>query len=132
MGAENGNYGTHARYEVALAPAAIRAVLGLRGPHDREELATTLRTELMTGPNATVGLELRLDSDGNAGQNGCGNAVYTVVPLSFNGYTVLYRPMTAEELARLRRERNRPVDDCGFYVIDILPAESAFGRPRLV
>ena len=117
-------------YEVTLGPAAIRVVLGMR---DRKELADALRTELVDGPNADK--ELSFDSDGNA-QTDPGlpsGMVYTATPLSFDGYTALHRPMNGNELARLSREQGRPVSERGFYVFDILSAESGFMRgPRLV
>jgi hypothetical protein len=117
-------------YEVTLGPAAIRVVLGLR---DRKELADALRTELVNGPNADK--ELSFDSDGNAQTDPDmpSGLAYTATPLSFDGYTALHRPMTPAELARLRREQGRPVADRGFYVLDILSAESGFTRgPRLL
>ena len=55
-------------------------------------------------------------------------AVYTATPLSFGGYVVIHRPLTEAEIRRLRIEKGRSTADCGFYVIDILPAESAFNR----
>jgi hypothetical protein len=116
-------------YEVTLGPAAVRAVAGSR--HLRE-LAAALRTELINGPNAHNQVELEFDHDGNAVYSGVpGGTRYTVLPLSLNGYTAIYRPMSGEELKRLEEEQNRPVADLGFYVVDILPAESAFSRPRL-
>ena len=115
-------------YEVTLGPAAIRVVLGLK---DRKELADALRTELVNGPNADK--EVRFDSDFNAQTNPrvLSGVVYTATPLSFDAYTALHRPMTPAELARLSREQGRPVADRGFYVLDILSAESGFAsRPR--
>jgi hypothetical protein len=126
-------YATDKPYEVILGPAAIRIVLGLRDPDDRKELAYALRTELTGGPNADK--ELRFDSDGNAPDYVVpglpSGHVYTAIPLSFNGYTALYRRLTEGELRRLRREQGRPVSRFGgFYVFDLLSAGSAFGRPR--
>jgi hypothetical protein len=119
-------------YEVTLGPGAVRILLRLG---DWEELAEALRTELVDGPNA--GTELRFDADGNAevhvASHGPGCVIYTATPLSCDGYTALHRPMTKEELERLSREVEGPVADRGFYVVDILPAESGFTRgPRRV
>lgn len=122
-------------YEVALGPAAVRTILGLPDPGERDELAGTLRTELLNGPNAhndyTFDSDARTYSDPEAAS---GKAVYTATPLSFAGYTAIHRPLTSEELERLRREQGLSTAELGFYVIDILPAESAFTRgvPRLV
>ena len=84
------------KYEVVLGPAAIRTVLGLPDP-ERKELADALRTELLDGPNADE--EARFD--------GPDNVVYRGTPLSFDAYVALHRPMTKEELKRLRREQGR-------------------------
>lgn len=122
-----------ATYEVTLGPSAIRVVLGLPSLQDRKELADALRTELVDGPNADK--ELRFDSDGNAQTDPRvpSRVVYTATPLSFDAYTALHRPMTGGELSRLRREKGRPVAGRGFYVLDILSAESGFTRgPRLL
>lgn len=119
-----------ASYAVVLAPAAIRFVMVLRA-EDREELADTLRAELMDGPNAANEIPLRFDSDGIVDPGVPGGVDYTVTPLSFNGYSAVHRPMTSAELRRLRLERGGPVNGPGIYVIDILTAESAFRRPRL-
>ena len=127
--------GVNDAYEVVLGPPAIRTVLGLPDPGERKELADALRTELMNGPNThneyTFDSDVRAYSDRGAGP---GRAVYTATPLSFAGYTAVHRPLTSEELRRLRREQGASTDALGFYVIDILPAESAFTRtvPRLV
>ncbi len=125
----------HTAYEVVLAPAAIRTVLSLPDPGERKELADALRTELVGGPNAHN--EVRFDSDVRAYPDpgaGPGRVIYTATPLSFHGYTVVHRRLTREELKRLRREQGRSTASLGFYVIDILSADSAFGRsaPRLV
>ena len=120
-------------YEVILAPAATRAVLGLGDPSDLKELADALRTELAGGPNAHK--EIRFDAAGNfASSTGGGSpgAVYTATPLSSGGYTAIHRPMTAAELRRLRSELGRRVSRSGFYVLDLLPPEAGFiGRIRL-
>jgi hypothetical protein len=126
-----------AAYEVTLGPAAIRVVLSLANPA-RITLAHALLTELSDGPNA--GKEVRFDSDvGGYADPGddAADRSYTATPLSFAGYTAIHRLMTEAEITRLRAERaeeGRPVGDRGFYVFDILAAESAFIRtvPRLV
>lgn len=115
-------------YEVTLAPAAARMIRSLPDP---EKLAYSLSIEFVGGPNADK--ELRFDGNAQVCMGpvvSCG-AIYTATPLSFDGYTALYRPMTRKELRRLERERGRLVTCRGFYVLDILPAESAFiRRPR--
>lgn len=114
-------------YEVALGPAAIRALETLPGLSDQKELVGALRTELMNGPNAHN--EYRFDSAGAYDDpGGTVRVVYTATPLSFAGYIAVHRRMTREELRRLRRERRRRTAVRGFYVIDILAVESAFGR----
>lgn len=116
-------------YEVTLGPAAERAIMRARYPR---ELAAALRTELVDGPNAHNQVEFGFDNDGNTVYPGVpGRVVYTAVPLSFNAYTAVYRPMAKDELDRLADELGRAVADCGFYVVDILSAESSFSRPRL-
>jgi hypothetical protein len=60
--------------------------------------------------------------------------IYTASPLSFDGYTAIHRRLTKEELKRLRHDKRPSTAEQGVYVIDILPAESAFSRtvPRPV
>lgn len=115
-------------YEVALGPAAVRMII--RSP-DPAELGRALSAELIDGPNAAA--EVRYDGDAEVCSQPMrpSRAIYTATPLSYNGYTALHRPMTAAELTRLAREQGRPVAGTGCYVLDILPAESAFiRRPR--
>ena len=120
--------GSNRAYEVALAPAAIRLFQRLKNL-DQRQLAEALQTELANGPNN--GNEIRFDSyvrgsvDPGAGQD---DVFYTATPLSYAGYTAVHRPMTEDEIQRLRREQGRTMALQGFYVIDILPAESAFSR----
>lgn len=120
-------------YEVVLGPAAIRAILSLPDLGQRRELAAALGTELINGPNAHN--EYTFDSDLQAHNPGEGQtrAVYAATPLSFAGYTAVHRGLTSEEFNRLRREQGPSAAVLGLYVIDILPAESAFTRtvPRL-
>jgi hypothetical protein len=116
-------------YEVTLGPAAERVIMRARYPR---MLAAALRTELIDGPNAHNRVEFGFDDDGNTVYPGVpGGVVYTAVPLSFNAYTALYRPMAKEELDRLTDELGRPVADRGCYIVDVLSAESSFSRPRL-
>jgi hypothetical protein len=116
-------------YEVTLGPAAERAMTGLGCPR---ELVACLQTELLDGPNAHNQVEIWFDDEGNAVYPEVpGGVRYTALPLSFNGYTALHRPMTKDELVRLENEQDRLVADRGCYVVDILPAEAAFSRPRL-
>jgi len=119
-------------YEVVLAPAASRVIVGLRRA-DQEGLDQALAAELRNGPNAAK--EVRFDSsiDADVMPSEAEHAVYTATPLSFCGYTALHRPMTPTELDRLAKQEDRATADEGYYVIDILPAETAFRRwPRPV
>lgn len=104
-------------YEVTLGPAAKRAVLGLRTESDANGLADALRQELADGPNADKQYEFNV-----------ADKTYTATPLSFDGYTAVHRPMARGELRRLGREERRRVADRGFYVLDILRAESGYLR----
>jgi hypothetical protein len=116
-------------YEVVLAPAAKRAVLGMRLAKDRDRLADALRVELAGGPNA--GKKYQFDPyDGGrdyADRGASALTVYTAVPLSFDGYIAIHRPMSREEIQRLRREQGYAARR-GFYVLDILPVDSGFTR----
>jgi len=115
-------------YEVTLGPAAIQ-VLTVADPSDRKELAAALRGELMDGPNADKEFPFDADGLGATDPDACPpGAVYTATPLSFGGYTVIHRPLTEAEIWRLQTEKGRSTVDRGFYVIEILPAESAFNR----
>jgi len=126
--------GVNSAYEVVLGPAAIRAIIGLPDLNDRNGMAAALRTELMYGPNSRS--EYRFDSDVQAysGRTGGGRVIYTATPLSFGGYTAIHRQLNEDELRLLRKEERPSTADQGVYVIDILPAESAFNRtvPRPV
>jgi hypothetical protein len=117
-----------AMYEVILGPAAERAFKELGTSSGRAMLKTALQTELIDGPNAAYRHEFEIGSDYN--KNPYRGLAYSALPLSFGGYTAVYRSMSSEELMRLKVEQGRSVSDCGFYVADILPAESAFSRPK--
>lgn len=122
--------GRKAVYEVVLAPAAHRVVCCMAMP-ECAGLTEALRIELSDGPNS--GKEIRFGSsvwpDADPGE---AEAVYTATPLSFDGYTVIHRALSEAEIKRLEEQLGRPTMSWGFYVIDILPAESAFRRwPRL-
>ena len=127
-----GGGGRSTKYEVVPAPAAIRTILGLSDP-ERKELADALRTELLDGPNADK--EARFDADMRPCGQACGphDVVYTGTPLSFGAYVAVHRPMTKEELERLRRNRAASLPGRGFYVLDILPPapHSRAGRGSL-
>jgi hypothetical protein len=116
-------------YEVVLGPAAKRAVLGLPLAKDRDRLADALRVELSDGPNADK--EYQFDPyDGGRDyidRSASVQTVYTATPLSFDGYIAIHRPMVKEELQQLRREQSHAARR-GFYVLDILPADSGFTR----
>jgi hypothetical protein len=120
-------------YEVVLAPAAIRFIAALRA-EDQAGLCEALQLELDNGPNTDT--EIHIDSSiaADASPGTQVNTAYTATPLSFGGFTAIHRALKKAEIGRLERERGpgRPIADHGFYVIDILPAESAFRRwPRL-
>jgi hypothetical protein len=117
-------------YVVKLAPAAERIIRAL-DPHDQQGLDRVLAEELADGPNADK--EIRFDSDGGAyvyagNDDADGGVGYTATPLSFKAYTAIHRPMTEAELSRVSWEQGDPAAERGFYVFEILPAESAFTR----
>ena len=120
--------GMTAEYDVVLGPAAVRAIQDLRDETARAELAAALRSELLQGPNAAIEVEFRLDSDAHEAPD----RAYKATPLSFGGYTAIHRRLTQDELWLTGQERNHAAADCLLYVVDIVPAESAFMRPRLV
>ncbi len=112
------------RYELVLAPAAVRALLSLSDPA-RMELAGVLGTELLNGPNARK--EAFYDADLRACRRE--RAVYTATPLSYDAFVAVHRPLAEDELARLRREkRRRRALAQGFHVLDILHLTTAFTR----
>jgi hypothetical protein len=111
------------RYELVLAPAAVRALLSLSDPA-RKELAAALGAELLNGPNARK--EAFYDGELRACRRE--RAVYTATPLSYAAFVAVHRPLSADELARLRREKGRRASDQGFHVLDILHLTTAFTR----
>ena len=112
------------RYELVLAPAAVRALLSLSDPA-RKELAAALGAELLNGPNARK--EAFYDGELRACRRE--RAVYTATPLSYAAFVAVHRPLSADELARLRREkRRRRASAQGFHVLDILHLTTAFTR----
>jgi hypothetical protein len=116
-------------YEVMLAPAAERVIMGLKDPGP---LVESLSAELREGPNADKevryhGAVLRADLDGAVPAD----AIYTATPLSCGAFTAVHRPMTEGELAALQAQQRRQVAGSGFIVFDILAAESGVARrPR--
>ncbi|GEM_PF-4614293 len=117
-------------YIVRLAPAAQRIIRTLE-PYDQQRLNRVLAEELADGPNADK--EIRFDSDGGvqvfADPGGPdGPVCYTATPLSYKAYTAIHRRMTEDELRRVSQQDGDPAADLGFYVFDILAAESAFTR----
>jgi hypothetical protein len=120
-------WGNHA-YEVVLARAATRVIERLPKP-SLDRLARALRTELADGPNArnavrlSQGLTWADDDPGDLEEQ-----VYTATPLSFDGYTAVHRLMTKTEIERLGEQEDRRTASTGFFVVNLLPAESAF-RP---
>ena len=113
------------RQSRTFAASAIRTTLGVSDA-DRKELADALRTELLDGPNSDK--EVGFDADLRPCVHSDRGRVYTGTPLSFGAYLAVHRPMTKEELKRLRREQDRRVAAVGFLVFDILHPASAFAR----
>ena len=118
------------RYIVKLGPAAQRIIQALE-PYDRQGLDRVLADELADGPNADK--EIRFDFACRAQpyaehDTPAGRACYTATPLSFKAYTAIHRQMTQDELNRAVRETGNPAAELGFYVFEILAAESAFTR----
>jgi hypothetical protein len=112
------------RYELVLAPAAVRALLSLSDPA-RMALAVGLGTELLNGPNARK--EAFYDADLRTCRRE--KAVYTATPLSYDAFVAVHRPLSEDELARLRREKGRRRALArGFHVLDILHLTTAFTR----
>jgi hypothetical protein len=120
-----------ARYEVTLGPAAERVVLSLH-PRSRRALADALRRDLLNGPHADQAVELKFDSTDYFDPDIPSEATYTAIPISFDGYVAVHRPMTEMELKRLRHELGQSVESLGFYVVDLLAPESGFIRPRFL
>jgi hypothetical protein len=116
-------------YIVKLAPAAQRIFRSLE-PYDQRGLDRVLAEELVDGPNADK--EIRFDSDGGsqpyADPDADGTGCYTATPLSFKAYTAIHRPMTEDELSGVSQGEGGPAAERGFYVFEILAAESAFTR----
>ncbi|MFG2236178.1 hypothetical protein ACGFNX_40350 [Streptomyces sp. NPDC048723] len=106
-------------YEVTLGSPAGRRVLGMETQKAKDDLADALRVELHDGPNADK--EYSLIHEGRT---------YTATPLSV-GLVAIHRPMEHGDLKRLGREQNRHVLKIGFYVADILSADSAILRGSL-
>ena len=90
-----------------MAPAARRAVLCVPF-EDRRDLADALRRELLDGPNADK--EVWYDAEMIRCADSGNPRVYTGTPLSPGAYVAVHRPLTGEELGRLKKEQHRP---CG-------------------
>src|SRR6266536_1008819 len=118
------------QYILKLAPTAERFFRALE-LYDQQGLDRDLADELLDGPNADK--EIRFDADGGspvyADPDLPGDVTfYTATPLSLKAYTAIHRPMTKDELSRAAEGKNDLATDRGFYVFDILSAESAFIR----
>jgi hypothetical protein len=113
-------------YEVILAAAAKRLVSNLPDPR---ALARCLETELADGPNSEIEVTFDCEMQVCSPPTVPGGTVYTATPLSFEAYTALHRPLTSDELKQIAEQNDHDVADRGFYVLDILPAESAFFMP---
>jgi len=118
-----------AAYVVTLGPAAIRMILSSPDPL---ELGEALSVELMNGPNAAAEVRYNGNAEVCSALALPSGTIYTATPLSYNGCTAFHRPMTGAELIRLAREQGgSQIAGQGYYVLDILSAESAFvRRPR--
>lgn len=120
-------------YEMTLGPAAIRAVLSLRLWQDRKDLAEALRTELANGPNADKEYKFDLYETRKPYVDPAAPdpPVYTATPLSFGAYIAIHRPMSKEELKRLRKQQGHSASR-GFYMLDILTGDSGIAtcEPR--
>jgi hypothetical protein len=118
------------QYIVKLAPAVERFFQTLE-LYDQQGLDRALANELIDGPNADK--EVRFDADGGFPVHGDPDlpgelTCYTATPLSFKAYTAIHRPMTRYELSKAAGGKSDLAIDHGFYVFDILSAESAFVR----
>jgi hypothetical protein len=116
-------------YLMKLTPTAQEILRNLE-PDDQREIDRVLRRELMYGPNSDK--ESRFDGDGNFGAYAEPNSPdsgfrYTATLLSYKAYTAIHRPMTKDELRREAQAAGQATAH-GFYVFDILPADSAFER----
>jgi hypothetical protein len=118
------------KYEIVLASAAYRTILAMPDL-DRKELAEALRAELSDGPNADK--EVGFDADMRPCLHAEACRVYAGIPLSFDAYVAVYRPLTKDELKRLQKEPGRRrVASSGFYVFDFLHPATGFTRgPRV-
>ena len=119
-------------YEVTLGPAAIRVVLPL-DLQDQKDLADALWEELANGPNADKEYKFNLEETRKPYVDPAAPDLveYTATPLSFGGYIAVHRPMTKDELKRLRKEQGHSASR-GFYVLDILTGDSGIAtcKPR--
>ena len=118
-------------YAVVLGPAAQRVLKSVTQPV-AEGICNSLLTELRKGPNSK--LEIRFDSSigGDTLPGSSGETVYTATPLNFGAFTALHRPLRAAEIERMRGQHGG-LEDSGYYVVDLLPPETAFRRwPRPV
>lgn len=115
------------KYEVVLGPPAER-LIGSLARRTRNELVDALLAELADGPNRDK--ELKFDGSVQIciAPQSVTSMLYTATPLSVGGYTALHRPLTKKELKKLDTDGGRPTAELGSYVVEILPAESAFTR----
>lgn len=104
--------------------------MGDLAAEDRQRLTEALATELAEGPNESNRFDFELSLDYDGPHDYPSGRRYSAIPLSFCGYTAVYRMLTAEEVRRQDGETAwRPgIPVC--YVFDVLPAEAAFSRPR--
>jgi len=109
------------RYEVVLSPAAKLFVLALGSQAERTALADCLRQDLpLDGPNGQSAYHFALWEGGRR---------YYAVPLHLGGVVAVCRPLTEDELDRLRHELVRKVARSGYLVVSLLTPESGF-HPR--
>jgi hypothetical protein len=105
---------------------AERVVLGIRDQGDRKELADALRVELLGGPNAAAEITFDMHRNYRRGPGTGRPGEYTATPLSVGGYVAIHRPMTGDELRRLRHERGARVMERGYAVLDLIQLETAY------
>ncbi|MEV6266596.1 hypothetical protein AB0L64_05495 [Kribbella sp. NPDC051936] len=105
-------------YEIVLSPAAKLFVLALGSQSERAALADCLREDLpLDGPNSRSAYHFELWDGGRR---------YYAVPLHLGGIVAVCRPLTEQELERLRHEQDRKVARSGYLVISLLTPESGF------
>lgn len=110
-------------YGVVLGSAAKSFVLGLGSKVERDDLASSLNSDLVdTGPTAAATYQLAPSPcvDGHD---------FLATPL-YNGAVAVYRSMTQEELRARRWRGRRPRS--AYLVVDVLLPEDVFLKYGIV